>query len=48
MKIVICGSMSASKRMVELKKSLLKMGHKVILPKNTDKYASGKLSAENN
>lgn len=34
--------------MVELKKSLLKMGHKVILPKNTDKYASGKLSAENN
>lgn len=46
MKIVICGSMSASKQMVEVERSLREMGHEVVIPKNADKYASGEFAAE--
>lgn len=46
MRIVICGSMSASKQMVEIGKFLKEKGHKVLLPKNADKYASGELKLE--
>lgn len=46
MKIVICGSMSASKRMVEVKDSLEKIGHTVVLPRNTENYAFGIKQAE--
>lgn len=46
MKIVICGSMSVSKQMMVMKGSLEEMGHSVIVPKNTDKYASGEFTAE--
>jgi len=48
MKIVICGSMSASKQMIEIAKILKAKGHEVILPKRADKYASGELPAEKN
>jgi len=40
MKIVICGSMTASKEMVEVEKKLQKMGHAVVLPEFTHEYAS--------
>lgn len=46
MKIVICGSMSASKQMVEMEKILKAKGYEVILPKHAEKYASGELYAE--
>jgi len=46
MKIVICGSMSASKQMIELEKMLKIKGYEVVLPKNADKYASKELQAE--
>jgi hypothetical protein len=46
MKIVICGSMSASKEMMESKILLEKMGHSVVVPKNTERYASGVLEPE--
>jgi predicted RNA-binding protein with PUA domain len=39
MKIIICGSMTFSKKMVEVEKELLKYGHSVILPKFTKEYA---------
>lgn len=39
MKIVICGSMTFSKRMLEIKDELEKMGHSIVLPENTEKYA---------
>jgi len=39
MKIVICGSMSASKEMVGVEKKLIKLGHKVVLPEFTHDYA---------
>lgn len=35
MKIVICGSMTASKEMVEAEKKLIKAGHVVVLPEFT-------------
>jgi nucleoside 2-deoxyribosyltransferase len=40
MKIVICGSMSASKKMVQTKSALEKMGHRVVLPKHAEQFAS--------
>lgn len=46
MKIVICGSMSLSDRMIEIQKALVANGHDVILPKSADKYASGELEME--
>lgn len=39
MKIVVCGSMSASKEMVDIEKRLIDLGHDVILPKFTHEYA---------
>jgi predicted RNA-binding protein with PUA domain len=39
MKIIICGSMSASKEMVESEKKLVELGHEVILPEFTHEYA---------
>lgn len=47
MKIVICGSMSASKEMMDAKAVLEGMGHSVVVPKNTELYASGSLMPEN-
>ncbi len=40
MKIVICGSMTASKEMVDLENKLKKFGHKIILPEFTHEYAA--------
>ena len=39
MKIVICGSMTASKEMVAAEKKLIEMGHEVVLPEFTNHYA---------
>ena len=39
MRIVICGSMTFSKRMIEVKKELIEHGHTVVLPKFTKDYA---------
>jgi len=39
MKIVICGSMSSVKKMVDIGKKLRILDHKVILPKFTEQYA---------
>ncbi len=38
MRIVICGSMTFSKKMVEIEKELVKNGNVVILPKFTKEY----------
>ncbi|MDD4761836.1 MAG: hypothetical protein PHZ25_02345 [Candidatus Pacebacteria bacterium] len=46
MRIVICGSMSVSKQMVEIEKYLREQGHEVVIPENADKYASGEFQAE--
>lgn len=46
MKIVICGSMSSSEKMVWAKDELEKAGHAVLLPKHADKYASGEKAPE--
>jgi nucleoside 2-deoxyribosyltransferase len=40
MKIVICGSMTASKEMIEAEKKLKELGHEVVLPEFTYIYAS--------
>lgn len=39
MKIVICGSMKLSKKMIEVGDELLRLGHEVILPRHTEEYA---------
>jgi len=39
MKIVICGSMTASKEMVEVEKKLRALGHEIVLPEFTHEYA---------
>ena len=39
MKVVICGSMSASKEMVRVKEMLSNLGHNVVLPDFTEDYA---------
>ena len=39
MKIVICGSMKLSGKMIEVRDELEKNGHKVVLPRHTEKYA---------
>lgn len=46
MNIVISGSMSASKEMVEVGDQLVKQGHEVILPSGTEQYATGEKSSE--
>ncbi|MCK9393314.1 MAG: hypothetical protein WCX30_00145 [Candidatus Paceibacterota bacterium] len=40
MKIVICGSMTASKEMIEAEKKLQELGHEVVLPEFTYIYAN--------
>ena len=40
MKIIVCGSMTTSNEMVEIEKELIKLGHTVVLPEFTHKYAS--------
>lgn len=40
MKIVICGSMSASKEMVAAEQQLLSLSHQVVLPEFTHEYAA--------
>ncbi len=44
MKIVICGSMKVSIKMLELNNELLRLGHEVILPRHTQEYAEMKTS----
>jgi predicted RNA-binding protein with PUA domain len=39
MKIVICGSMKLSRKMLEVRNELVKLGHEVILPRHTEEYA---------
>jgi nucleoside 2-deoxyribosyltransferase len=46
MKIVICGSMSASKQMVEAYDKLIKQGHEAILPRHSREYADNLLAKE--
>lgn len=45
MKIVICGSMTFVKEMIEIEKKLIELGHEVILPKFSENYS--KLESEN-
>lgn len=40
MKIIICGSMSASREMVEVERQLQELGHEVVLPEFTHDYAA--------
>ncbi len=40
MKIVVCGSMTASKEMVEAEKRLKELGYEVVLPDFTHEYAA--------
>lgn len=46
MKILICGSMSASKEMIEAGKELEKLGHETALPEFTHEYAKLKTIGE--
>ncbi len=39
MKIVICGSMRLSSKMLEIKEELTSLGHFVIVPSHTEEYA---------
>jgi len=39
MKIVICGSMSASKEMIEAEKNLKKLGYETVIPSFVERYA---------
>jgi len=49
MKLVICGSMKFSKEMVGLKERLEFLGFdNVLIPRNSEKYASGELNPETN
>ena len=47
MKIVICASMSAAKKVMAIANELEKQGHELIIPRNMEKYADGTLSMEN-
>jgi hypothetical protein len=40
MKIVICGSMVFSRKMLEIKNALEEMSHEVIVPRHTEEYAA--------
>jgi predicted RNA-binding protein with PUA domain len=44
MKIVICGSMKVSVKMLEVRDELQKFGHEVVLPRHTQEYAEMKTS----
>src|SRR3989344_3391132 len=46
MKIVICGSISFAKDMLELGNALEKLDHEVILPDNLEKYTRGEIKVE--
>ncbi|MFZ2049051.1 MAG: hypothetical protein WAV25_02025 [Minisyncoccia bacterium] len=46
MKIAICGSMAFSKEMIVTKSKLEALGHRVLIPNNADKYASGVMNIE--
>ena len=39
MKIAVCGSMTVSKKMIEVETKLVKLGHSVVLPEFTKEYA---------
>lgn len=43
MKIAICGSMAFAQEMLDVKVSLERNSHKVILPEGAEEYAKGKL-----
>lgn len=47
MKIVICCSISAAKKVMEVARELENQSHQVVLPKNIEKYADGILDMEN-
>lgn len=44
MNIIILGSMAAAKEMAEAARILEKQGHICILPRNTEKYATGEMA----
>ena len=46
MKIVICGSMTFSREMLQIANKLKQNNHEVILPHNADKFADGTLVSE--
>jgi predicted RNA-binding protein with PUA domain len=46
MKIVVCGSMTFSREMVEAEKKLAQRGHEIILPRHTKEYVEMKLAEE--
>lgn len=39
MKIIICGSMTVAKKMIEIENGLAALGHEVVLPRFTKEYA---------
>ncbi len=39
MKIVICGSMRLSRKMLKIKEELIKLDHFIIVPRHTEEYA---------
>lgn len=47
MKIAICGSMQFAKEMIDIQNKLNKLGHLVIVPKDTEKYVIGEKNLEN-
>lgn len=46
MKIVICASMSAAIKVLQVASQLEEFGHVTVIPKNIDKYASGEFILE--
>lgn len=46
MKIAICGSMQFGGEMIRIKRELERFGHAVVLPKDTERYASGEKRVE--
>lgn len=46
MKIVICASMIFAKEIMEVKASLEASGHKVVVPRNAERYAQSRLALE--
>jgi hypothetical protein len=47
MKIAICSSMAFAKEIIQTKKELEKLGHKVTIPANTEMHTEGKIKDEN-
>jgi len=46
MKIIICGSMSCAKEMIEFKKKLEDLGHVVKIPEDAEKHLNGKITEQ--